>query len=326
MSYVSLADLKTTTVASKIDPSQQVEFVSLVLEKRGLLGYGDSNEGELAAFIAYAQAFPGGFLALVDTYDTLHSGLKNFLSVGLALHDLGYRPIGIRLDSGDLAYLSKCARDLFRRVDRDQLNGAELFGKCNIVASNDVNEDVLLSLNREGHEIDTFGIGTHLVTCQKQPALGCVYKLVEVNGQPRIKLSQEVEKLVIPGRKTVYRLYGSDSHPLLDLMLNAGEEPPLVGQRILVRHPFAENKRAHITPTQVKPLLHLAFDGESGGVVGSIATLAAARQHCSAEIRLMRNDHVRSLNPTPYKVSVSQHLYEFMHTLWMNEAPIADLS
>ncbi len=240
MSYVSLSDLKTSTIRAA-DGSGEVEFVVRVLEKRVQLGFGDSNEGELAAFIAYAQAFPGGFLALVDTYDTTKSGLKNFLSVGWALHELGYKPVGIRLDSGDLAYLSKVSRERFRAIDRDFLGGEEVFGKCLIVASNDINEDVLLSLNREGHEIDVFGIGTHLVTCQMQPALGCVFKLVEINGLPRIKLSQEVEKLVIPGKKTVYRLYGNDRHPLLDLMLTTSEPAPLVGQRLLVRHPFAEN-------------------------------------------------------------------------------------
>ena len=94
------------------------------------------------------------------------------------------------------------------------------------MASNDINEDVLLSLNREGHAIDTFGIGTHLVTCQKQPALGCVYKLVEINGNPRIKLSAELEKLVIPCKKRVFRLFGADGLPLIDVMTTVGEEPP----------------------------------------------------------------------------------------------------
>lgn len=327
MCYVTFDDLKSTTIASREDPTVQVEFVARVLEKRALLRYQDTNEGELVAFIAYAQAFPSGFLALVDTYDTISSGLRNFVAVGWALHELGYRPLGIRLDSGDLAYLSKVTRRMFRHVDKDFMGGQEVFGACTIVASNDINEEVITSLNREGHEIDVFGIGTHLVTCANQPALGCVYKLVEINSQPRIKLSQEVEKLVIPGRKELFRLYGSDGHPLLDLMLSAGEEEPVVGQRILVRHPFAENKRANITPTAVKPLLRLVYDGPSGGIVQSeLRSLRVARDHCRAEISAMRNDHVRTLNPTPYKVSVSSHLYEFMHTLWLNEAPIADLS
>lgn len=104
----------------------------------------------------------------------------------MALNDQGYRPVGIRIDSGDLAYLSQYARSMFEKVAAHyQL---EWFAKLTIVASNDINEETILSLNEQGHKIDVFGIGTHLVTCQKQPALGCVYKLVEVNNQPRIKL------------------------------------------------------------------------------------------------------------------------------------------
>ena len=110
-------------------------------------------------------------------------------------------------------------------VDAELKLGGRLAG-AQIVASNDINEDVLLALNREGHEIDTFGIGTHLVPCQKQPALGCVYKLVEINGNPRIKLSAELEKLVIPCKKRVYRLFGADGVPLIDVMTTVDEEAP----------------------------------------------------------------------------------------------------
>jgi nicotinic acid phosphoribosyltransferase len=104
------------------------------------------------------------------------------------------QPLGIRLDSGDLAYLSKEARAMFVAADR-VFPFANLASNCRIVASNDINEAVLMSLNDQGHSIDTFGIGTNLVTCQAQPALGMVYKLVEINGKPRMKLSQEVTKV-----------------------------------------------------------------------------------------------------------------------------------
>jgi nicotinate phosphoribosyltransferase len=138
-----------------------------------------TNKGELAAFISYAIAFPTGFLALVDTYDVLKSGVPNFLAVTLALHKCNYQAMGLRLDSGDLAYLSLEVRARFAET-------AEKFNipyikNLTIVASNDINEDILISLEKQEHAIDTFGIGTHLVTCQKQPALGCVYKLVEVS-------------------------------------------------------------------------------------------------------------------------------------------------
>jgi nicotinate phosphoribosyltransferase len=164
----------------------------------------DTNEGELAAFTAYAAAFPSKFLALIDTYDTLHSGLPNFLCVAAALAECGYSAVGVRLDSGDLAYLSKEVRRGF--AASAAAHGVET-AAFKIVASNNINERVLHALEKQGHDIDTFGIGTHLVTCQRQPALGMVYKLVEVNGSPRIKLSQELTKVTIPGRKDVCVLF-----------------------------------------------------------------------------------------------------------------------
>jgi nicotinate phosphoribosyltransferase len=333
MSYTALSDLHSTKIISNAGETagQSVEFVERVLEKRLLLGH-RTNEGELAAFIAYAQAFPMGFLALVDTYDILSSGLKNFLCVGWVLWELGYKPLGLRIDSGDLAYFSSEIRKEFREFDEKYMK-TEVFAKCNIVASNDINEKVLLALATEGHEIDTFGIGTHLVTCQSQPALGCVYKLVEINQQPRIKLSQDIGKMVIPGKKIVYRLYGQDSKPLLDLMTLAHEPAPQPGERMLVRHPFSEQRRAYVQPTSVKPLLQLVFDGTQrkadpshSGIVGSAQiSLQAARELCIAELASLRTDHTRALNATPYKLSVSQNLFDFIHKLWMAEAPIADL-
>lgn len=145
-----------------------------------------THKGELAAFISYAIAFPTSFLALVDTYGVLKSGVPNFLAVALALHECNYKAVGLRLDSGDLAYLSLRVREDFAKV-------AEKFNlpyiqTLTIVASNDINEDTLNSLENQGHEIDVFGIGTHLVTCQKQPALGCVFKLVEVSFISFIKI------------------------------------------------------------------------------------------------------------------------------------------
>jgi len=323
MCYASINELNTTTIASPTDNNVQIEFVQLVLAKQKLLPYPIGNEGELTAFIAFAQAFPRGVVALVDTYDTLASGIPNFLAVAWALIEIGYKPVGIRLDSGDLAYLSRKAREMFREMDR--LTNSTSFGTIQIVASNDINEDILVSLNNEGHEIDTFGIGTHLVTCQKQPALGCVYKLVEVNGNARIKLSQEIEKLVIPGKKVVYRLFGADKRPLIDVMQLYDEEPPKVGQRMLCRHPFIENKRAHVIPSYVEPLLDLVWDGEKG-VTKAPRTFEEKRDYCRQQIDTIRADHIRTTNPTPYKIAVSEFLYDFIHKLWMDNASIAELS
>lgn len=321
MSYSGLDDIKDPTIKSSTGDC--VDFVSLVLAKREMLQYGNTNNGELAAFIAYAQAFPRNALFLIDTYDTLHSGVLNFILVGLVLLDLGYVPKGIRLDSGDLAYLSVEVRNLFRKAD--ETHSLDVFNHCLIVASNDINEDVLLSLNHQGHSIDCFGIGTHLVTCQKQPALGCVYKLVEVSNIPRIKLSQEVQKLVIPCRKNCYRLYNKEQLPIIDLMTECNEPPPEAGQRILCRHPFLENLRAYVTPSKVENLHALVWDGGKPTEY-VLPTLEESKQRCVEQLSNMRTDHIRAHNATPYKVSISIHLFDYMHKLWLDEAPVADLS
>ncbi|GMH88754.1 hypothetical protein TrST_g6198 [Triparma strigata] len=293
------------------------------LKYRRELHWEDTHEGELAAFISYADAFPSQFLALIDTYDTLGSGLKNFILVALALDDAGFKPAGIRLDSGDLAYFSSEVRKAFTKMsnqfDRD------FFHKLMIVASNDINENVLQELKKQEHAITAFGIGTNLVTCQKQPALGCVYKLVEIEDQPKIKISQDIAKVLIPGRKHSYRLFGGDGSPILDLLIRENEPPPKVGERFLCRHPFEEQKRVFVTPSRVEKLSSLVWDGKNG-VVGGMPTISASKERVKSQIKIMRGDHLRYHNPTPYKVSVSDALFKFLHQLWLDSAPVLELS
>uniref|UniRef100_A0AAG5DY35 Nicotinate phosphoribosyltransferase n=1 Tax=Anopheles atroparvus TaxID=41427 RepID=A0AAG5DY35_ANOAO len=253
---------------------------------------------------------------------SFRSGLLNFCAVALALNDQGYRAIGIRIDSGDLAYLSCLARETFERIaERFKL---PWFSKLTIVASNDINEDTILSLNEQGHKIDCFGIGTHLVTCQRQPALGCVYKMVEINNQPRIKLSQDVGKVTMPGSKNVFRLYGADGHALIDLLQRVDENPPEVGQKVLCRHPFQESKRAYVIPTNVEPLYRVYWT--DGRVAQVLPSLEEVRERVQASLKTLRQDHKRTLNPTPYKVAVSDNLYNFIHELWLQNAPIGELA
>nr|XP_018906224.1 PREDICTED: nicotinate phosphoribosyltransferase isoform X1 [Bemisia tabaci] len=282
----------------------------------------EASDGELAALVSYAIAFPDGFMALVDTYDVKRSGLINFCAVALALSDLGYRAIGIRIDSGDLAYLSNKAHEVFQKV-ANQFN-IPWFSELEIVASNDINEETILSLNEQNHKIDCFGIGTHLVTCQRQPALGCVYKLVEINGTPRIKLSHDVAKVTMPGCKSAYRLYGVEGHALIDLLQRSDEDPPEVGHRVLCRHPFEESKRVHVTPRRVEHL-HKCY-WKDGKTQCELPTLDQVRQRVQTSLLTLRQDHKRNLNPTPYKVSVSDCLYNFIHDLWLQNAPIGELS
>jgi len=140
------------------------------------------------------------------------------------------------------------------------------------------------------------------VTCQRQPALGCVYKLVEINGQPRIKLSQDVEKVTMPGNKNAYRLYSADGHALIDLLQKVSEPPPAVGQKVLCRHPFQESKRAYVIPSHVESLYKVYW--KSGKICQQLPTLEQVREKVQISLKTLRNDHKRTLNPTPYKVGV----------------------
>ncbi|XP_058449748.1 nicotinate phosphoribosyltransferase isoform X3 [Malaya genurostris] len=250
------------------------------------------------------------------------SGLLNFCAVALALNDQGYRAIGIRIDSGDLAYLSCLSRETFERIA--ECFKLTWFSKLTIVASNDINEETILSLNEQGHKIDCFGIGTHLVTCQRQPALGCVYKMVEINNQPRIKLSQDVAKVTMPGNKNAFRLYGADGHALIDLLQRVDESPPEVGQKVLCRHPFEESKRAYVSPARVETLYQVYW--ADGRVTQAMPSLVEVRERVQNSLRTLRQDHKRTLNPTPYKVAVSDNLYNFIHDLWLQNAPIGELA
>ncbi|KAJ7533616.1 hypothetical protein O6H91_13G057100 [Diphasiastrum complanatum] len=320
---------RSLVYANKIDKCD--DFVSLIehwLSKIQVAEFfhgkfSETNQSELAAFTSYALAFPTEFLALVDTYDVMRSGIPNFCAVALALQQLGYKPKGIRLDSGDLAYFSIEARKIFAAIEKEFAMPG--FGKLSITASNDINEDTLDAINKQGHEIDAFGIGTHLVTCYKQPALGCVYKLVEVRGQPRIKLSEDFSKVTIPGKKQCFRLYGNEGYPLVDLMIGENEPLPKVQERILCRHPFQESKRAYVVPQRVEALYKCYWAGKSGFKQEPLPSLDASRRHCQQQLATMRPDHMRSLYPTPYKVSVSAKLYDYIHFLWLSEAPVGEL-
>ncbi|OIW09714.1 hypothetical protein TanjilG_21240 [Lupinus angustifolius] len=330
-SYMSLDEIIDKSLRRKDGSSTCEDFVSLVqtwLSKiqwsnslRGI--FGETNQSELAAFTSYALAFPNNFLALVDTYDVMRSGVPNFCAVALALNDLGYKAGGIRLDSGDLAYLSCEARKFFCSIEKEF--GVPDFGKMTITASNDLNEETLDALNKQGHQVDAFGIGTYLVTCYAQAALGVVFKLVEINNQPRIKLSEDVSKVSIPCKKRCYRLYGKEGYPLVDIMTGGNEPSPKVGERILCRHPFQESKRAYVVPQRVEELLRCYWPGISDKTRETLPPLKAIRERCIKQLELMRPDHMRRLNPTPYKVSVSAKLYDFIHFLWLNEAPVGEL-
>ena len=177
--------------------------------------YGDEYE----AFKHYAEVYPDATVLLVDTYDVLHSGIPNAIRVAHeVLEPMGKRLAGIRIDSGDLAYLSKKVRKM--------LDAADLRG-CKIVVSNSLDEFTVTSLLNQGACIDAFGIGERLITAKSEPVFGAVYKLAAVGKdgefQPRIKVSENVEKITNPGLKDVYRVYDEDGHAVADLLAVCGE-------------------------------------------------------------------------------------------------------
>ncbi|CAK9293461.1 unnamed protein product [Gordionus sp. m RMFG-2023] len=379
-SFTHSSDFKNKKIVSFNNEKEVPDFLNLCLDWRTKVCTSifpkiidgqvcQTNEGELTAFAAYALSFPDHFLALVDTYDVLKSGIPNFCSVALALNDMGYRAIGIRIDSGDLSYISKQCRSEFTKVSK-KFN-IPWFENIKIVASNDINEGTLFSLNEQGNEIDCYGIGTHLVTCQQQPALGCVYKssatlpnlspnddsdlltgvlslplspdnisayfyfsenslrllnqLVQIQGKPRMKLTQDVEKMSIPGQKNVYRLYGKDGEAILDLIQMSNENQFIEPHtKILCRHPFQAALRTYVNPTRVESLLKLYWkDGELQIPLPSIEDV---RKLVKENLSTLRQDHKRHLNPTPYKVSVTDKMFNFIHKLWEENAPISELS
>ena len=169
---------------------------------------------ELTAFRKYAEIYPDGCLLLVDTYDTLKSGVPNAIKVFDELTAKGYRPLGIRLDSGDLAYLSKRARAMLDAAGYDYVK---------IFASGDIDEDVLLALQAQDAKIDIFGIGTRLITSYTNPSLGGVYKLAAMENEkgeldPKIKVSNTPAKITNPGLKKVVRIYDADNMAAADLI------------------------------------------------------------------------------------------------------------
>jgi len=128
----------------------------------------------------------------------------------------------------------------------------------------------------------------------------------------------------MPGYKSVYRLYGRDGYAILDLLQLPDEDPPRICERYLCRHPFEESKRAYVTPHRVEALHSVVW--QNGEVMTGNLDLVKVRERVKENLKSLRSDHVRSLNPTPYKVSVSDRLYQFIHNLWLESAPIGELS
>ncbi|XP_075909152.1 nicotinate phosphoribosyltransferase isoform X1 [Petromyzon marinus] len=314
--FSGLHDLTTRELAVP-DGGPTVDLLALSLEWRprvcSLLGRAerDARDGELAAFVSYAQAFPRRLLLLVDTYSVHGSGTVNFCAVALALATLGLRAVGVRLDSGDLARQSLEVRAAFRCCA--QSFELPWFSELKIVASNDVNEEKILAYNKQGHAIDCFGVGTALVTCERQPSLGCIYKLVELDGVPRCKLTEDEEKTTLPGRKAPYRLYGDDGRAVLDVLLGVEELAPRAGQLLPCRLLRPLGEQSLVRPSRVAPL-HTTF-WDRGRVCSPLLPLKELRAMSAASLGELGAEHKDLEAPTPYPVAVSEKIWALLEEM-----------
>ncbi|MEM6273653.1 MAG: nicotinate phosphoribosyltransferase [Myxococcota bacterium] len=251
-------------------------------------------EDELEAFERYADALPNNCVFLVDTYDSLR-GVEHAIQIGRRLREAGHTLSGIRLDSGDLAYLSQEAR---KHLD------AAGFEATRIVASNDLDERLIASLKAQGAAISTWGVGTQLVTAFDQPALGGVYKLAAIKDlhgqwQPRIKLSEQAVKTSIPGRLQVRRYESSDGL-VADLIYDELRELPESGDMV---DPFdPTRRRSYPSAESSTDLLTPIFRG--GERVYDPPTLGAVRAHREAQVRKLHPGLTRFDNPHQYPVGL----------------------
>lgn len=260
-------------------------------------------ESEYEAFKAYAKVYPENCLLLVDTYDTLKSGVPNAIRVFKELRKEGYEPKGIRLDSGDFAYLSKCARKMLDEAG---------FEKAVICASGDLDEHSISSLLSQGAKIDLWGVGTKLITSEELPALGGVYKLAAVIKEdgtivPKIKLSDNAEKITNPSFKKVYRLYDKDSGMAIADLIALHDETFDGNEPLTIFHPLETWKRVKVKNYRAEPLLNTIV--ERGKLVYDFPTVKEAREFSKKELSFFWEEYLRLDMPELYKVDLSEKLY-----------------
>lgn len=263
-----------------------------------------SFPSELEAFRAYAKLFPDSCLLLVDTYDVLNSGLPNAIKVFNELKAQGHKPLGIRIDSGDLAYLTKEAR---KRLD------AAGYPDTKICASGDIDEYVLQSLNAQGAKIDSYGIGTKLITSYTMPALGGVYKLAAIedeNGvlQPKLKISNTLEKITNPGLKKIVRFYDNETGKAIADLIMLKDEPNPDGRPYTIFDPAETWKQKTVVNYHVGELMVPIF--EKGELVYNLPSLAQIKTQYQTSIDKMWEQYRRITKPHIYKVDLSQKLYD----------------
>lgn len=260
---------------------------------------------EYTAFKAYADVYPDNALLLVDTYDTLNQGVPNAVKVFGELKEKGYKPKGIRLDSGDLAYLSKKARKLLDDAG---------YPDTVICASGDLDEYSISSLKNQGAKINSWGVGTRLITSADMPALGGVYKLAAVyddNGKeiPKIKVSENAEKITNPGFKNIYRVYDKASGKAeADFIYLRSEAEIDTSKPLVLTHPTERWKSITFYNYELKSLQQDII--KNGKLVYKMPDLAEIKAYAKKDLDSFWDEYKRLDKPHVYKVDLSDGLYE----------------
>ena len=261
---------------------------------------------EYDAFEAYAKVYPDSCLLLVDTYDTLKSGVPNAIRVFKKLKADGHKPLGIRLDSGDLAYLSRQARKMLDEAG---------FPEAKIFVSNDIDEKVLLALAQQDAKIDVYGIGTKLITSFNNAALGGVYKLsaIEEDGKmiPKIKVSNSHEKTTNPGLKKTVRVL-VDGMAAADLICLNDDEFD-TSKPLTVYHPEQTWKKTTFDKYELKELMVDVF--KDGKLVYDMPSLKEIGEYCDKSKGEFFPEYRRVTNTQEYKVDLSDNMWKLKHKL-----------
>jgi nicotinate phosphoribosyltransferase len=269
---------------------------------------------ELSAFRAYARSFPDNCLLLVDTYDTLHSGVPNAIKVFKELREKGHEPKGIRLDSGDLAYLSIEARKMLDEAG---------FPDTLICASNDLDEHLIRELKTQGAKINLWGVGTKLITADQISSLGGVYKMSAMedeNGvmQPKMKISDNVEKITLPGEKKVYRIFDKDGMAAADYIV-LEDETVDINKDLTIFDPIKTWKKTTFKAGEfsLEPLLVPLY--RNGKSCYKKPSLEEIKKHREQDESRFWPQYFRLSNPQKYKVDISQKLWDlrnsFLHSV-----------
>ncbi len=271
---------------------------------------------EYTAFCKYAELYPSACILLADTYDTLKSGVPNAIRVFTEMRKAGI-PLtfyGIRMDSGDLAYLSKIVRDMLDRAG---------FPDAVISASNDLDEYLIENLKAQGAKITSWGVGTNLITSKDCPAFGGVYKLAAIQGKdgaflPKIKLSENTEKVTNPGNKTIYRIYEKDSHKIkADLICLAGETfDPDKNLRLFDSLETWKRTTLRGGTYTMRELLVKIF--EDGACVYQSPKVMDIQKYCNEEKDTLWNETKRFRNPHEVYVDLSDELFDMKRKI-LNE-------